>query len=195
MSVNSKMTAIADAIRAKTGGTGTLTLDQMATDIAAIDTSEDLDAVLAEQAELIADIKTALEGKAAGNITAEDLTPELLTSLDPDFTADNIAEGVDLFGLVGTLSSVKMATGTVTTASKQVSVQGLDFQPNKVIMVSSTGNGVIATNNAIGYAQYGTDIIRNSYSLTFSGNGFTYKDNTAYYEYFSGAYTYVAWIG
>ena len=36
MSVNSKMTAIADAIRAKTGSTATLTLDQMATEIAGI---------------------------------------------------------------------------------------------------------------------------------------------------------------
>lgn len=36
MSVNEKMTAIADAIRAKTGGTDTLTLDQMATEIANI---------------------------------------------------------------------------------------------------------------------------------------------------------------
>ena len=36
MSVDSKMTAIADAIRAKTGGSGTLTLDQMASAIASI---------------------------------------------------------------------------------------------------------------------------------------------------------------
>lgn len=36
MSVNSKMTAIADAIRAKTGGTATLTLDEMATEISNI---------------------------------------------------------------------------------------------------------------------------------------------------------------
>lgn len=36
MSVNSKMTAIADAIRGKTGGTNPLTLDQMATAIAGI---------------------------------------------------------------------------------------------------------------------------------------------------------------
>ena len=36
MSVNAKMTAIADAIRTKTGGTSTLTLDQMATEIAGI---------------------------------------------------------------------------------------------------------------------------------------------------------------
>ena len=38
MSVNSKMTAIADAIRGKTGGTSPLTLDQMATAIAKIQT-------------------------------------------------------------------------------------------------------------------------------------------------------------
>lgn len=38
MSVNEKMTAIADAIRGKTGGTSPLTLDQMATAIAEIQT-------------------------------------------------------------------------------------------------------------------------------------------------------------
>lgn len=40
MSVNSKMTAIADAIRAKTGGVDALTLDQMAMGIADIDTTQ-----------------------------------------------------------------------------------------------------------------------------------------------------------
>ncbi len=38
MSVNEKMTAIADAIRTKTGGTKSLTLDQMAVEIAGIQT-------------------------------------------------------------------------------------------------------------------------------------------------------------
>ena len=38
MSINSKMTAIADAIRDKTGKTDSLTLDQMATEIAGIET-------------------------------------------------------------------------------------------------------------------------------------------------------------
>lgn len=68
MSVNSKMTAIADAIRAKTGGTGLLTLDDMAQDIAAIDTSEDLDEVLTQQESLIDQIQAALEGKAAASV-------------------------------------------------------------------------------------------------------------------------------
>lgn len=73
MSVNSKMTAIADAIRAKTGGTNALTLDQMAQDIAGIDTSENLDDVLTEQESiiteqdaLIASMQTALKRKAGG---------------------------------------------------------------------------------------------------------------------------------
>lgn len=68
MSVNSKMTAIADAIRAKTGGTGLLTLDDMAQDIAAIDTSENLDDVLDEQESIIDQIQAALEGKAAASV-------------------------------------------------------------------------------------------------------------------------------
>lgn len=76
MSVNSKMTAIADAIREKTGGTSTLTLDQMAVDIAGIDTSENLDDVLASQKTLISDIKTALSrkwGSVIDVITAAEL--------------------------------------------------------------------------------------------------------------------------
>lgn len=43
MSINSKMTAIADAIRDKTGKTEEMTLDQMATEIAGIETGGGLD--------------------------------------------------------------------------------------------------------------------------------------------------------
>ena len=68
MSVNSKLTAIADAIRAKTGGTSQLTLDQMATEISNISGNvEDLDAVLTEQSDLISQIKLALQNKTSGN--------------------------------------------------------------------------------------------------------------------------------
>ena len=47
MSVNEKMTAIADAIRAKTGGTDPLSLDQMAIDIASITGGASLDVIAA----------------------------------------------------------------------------------------------------------------------------------------------------
>lgn len=48
MSVNEKMTAIADAIRAKTGGTDTLTLDAMATEIESIESGGDSTDTLVE---------------------------------------------------------------------------------------------------------------------------------------------------
>lgn len=43
-------------------------------------------------------------GKQLSSVQVQPITNELLTSLDGDFIADNIAEGVDLFGLVGTLA-------------------------------------------------------------------------------------------
>lgn len=60
MSVNSKMTAIADKVRALLGISGKIGLDAMADNLGtAVDACD-------SQAELIAQIKTALEGKAAG---------------------------------------------------------------------------------------------------------------------------------
>jgi hypothetical protein len=60
MSVNSKMTAIADEIRELSGTTGTMGLDAMATNVA------EANGLVDSEAELIARIATALEGKAAG---------------------------------------------------------------------------------------------------------------------------------
>ena len=41
-------------------------------------------------------------GYALSGVTVEPITSDLLTSLDSDFKAENIAEGVDMFGVVGT---------------------------------------------------------------------------------------------
>lgn len=60
MSVNSKMTAIADKIRALLGLSGTMGLDAMATNL------QEANTVVGTQADLITQIQTALEGKAAG---------------------------------------------------------------------------------------------------------------------------------
>lgn len=104
MSVNSKMTAIADAIRSKTKKTGTLTLDQMATDIAAIDTSKPEQAKTATPS-LSRQTISPDNGKVLSGVTVEPITASLLTSLDSDFKAENIAEGVDMFGVVGTMAA------------------------------------------------------------------------------------------
>ena len=43
-------------------------------------------------------------GYALSGVTVEPITSDLLTSLDADFKAENIAEGVDMFGVVGSMS-------------------------------------------------------------------------------------------
>ena len=60
------LTGIGDAIREKDGTTEGIDPSDMKTRIQAIDTQEDLDAELATQDNLIAQIMTELEGKAAG---------------------------------------------------------------------------------------------------------------------------------
>ena len=43
-------------------------------------------------------------GYTLSGVTVEPITSTLLTSLDADFKAENIAEGVDMFGVVGSMS-------------------------------------------------------------------------------------------
>ena len=68
-------TDIADAIREKTGGTDSIVADNFPTAIGEIVPQEDLDTELATQDDLIAQIATALEGKAGA--ASEDLSAEM----------------------------------------------------------------------------------------------------------------------
>lgn len=50
-------------------------------------------------------------GKVLSGVTVEPITSTLLTSLDSDFKAENIAEGVNMFGLVGTMAEASVEFG------------------------------------------------------------------------------------
>ena len=68
MSVNSKMTAIADKIRVLSGTSGAMGLDAMATHVNTANSN------VSTEAGLIAQIQSALEGKAAGGGSVETCT-------------------------------------------------------------------------------------------------------------------------
>jgi hypothetical protein len=94
--VNEKMTALANGIRELSGTTDTKSLDEMKIDVDAANTE------ITEQAELIAQITTALEGKAGGGT--------VLPTLDNPAVAADILSGKEAIDGDG-----NVITGTITT--------------------------------------------------------------------------------
>lgn len=87
MSIFSKMTAIANKIRSLTGATEPLTLDDMSNNLGEVNSD------VSEQTDLITQIMTALEGKAAGNPDAVELNFDIKRySSEEEMLADTPAE-------------------------------------------------------------------------------------------------------
>ena len=94
-------------------------------------------------------------GKVLSGVTVEPITSTLLTSLDSDFKAENIAEGVEMFGLAGTMvaggGGVEAETCTVTITDIEGDVNAVEY------------TGVIDKDlsyNELGdYPAYGTSLV------------------------------------
>lgn len=116
----------------------------------------DVDEV-ATQTSLISQIQTALESKAAytpllqiktatPTTSAQDVTADsdyeglsrVTVAGDANLVADNIAEGVSIFGVMGAMKAggMKYATGTIkfTATSKTATISGLSFEPKVVVL-------------------------------------------------------------
>ena len=149
---------------------------------------------------------------SGGGIKEEDINAELLQTLDPDFRADNIAEGVDLFGLVGShAGGVKMATGTVTVTTytegsgineityREVVVTGLPFTPADVILIANTGVGYYTAQSVRGTTAYAYNDEAKTLTCTrtLSSDGFTINTSGRgmgrYSGELRGTYYYIAW--
>lgn len=96
---------VGDSIRAKAGTSELLEFpDAMSAAVDAINTSKPEQTKTATPS-LSQQTISPDSGKVLSGVTVEPITSILLTSLDPDFKAENIAEGVDMFGVVGTMTA------------------------------------------------------------------------------------------
>lgn len=109
MSVNSKMTALANAIRTKSGVTGLLGLDAMISAVLSIEkkteTTKSITPTLTDQT------VTPNEGEVFSEVAVAGVTKELVASLDSNFINSNILPDVSILGLQGTADIKYYYTG------------------------------------------------------------------------------------
>lgn len=196
MSVNSKMTAIADPIRTLTGKTGKLGLDAMATNLGNAVTEVDAQAALIQQ------IKTALEGKAGGGGT-------VLPTLTNPGSASDLREGKQLIDADGNVVTGTMGEGMViksgTTTNRVIDTGLSDIEQFFIYKESVTGTGLIhlhytksATSRMYASAwstqNYGTKTITNGTGgVTVSGGTLTISATQATQGALTSGVTY-KWV-
>lgn len=109
MSIKSKMTALADAIRAKSGISGLLGIDAMTAAVLSIEkkneTTKDISPILTDQT------VTPEEGYVFSEVTVAGVTKELLADLEPNFVSSNILPSATILGLQGTADIKYYYTG------------------------------------------------------------------------------------
>lgn len=159
MSVNIKMTALADEIRELSGTTTAKGVDEMTTDIDAANTE------IAEQAELLAQIATALEGKASdsGGITLPELTnPATANDILSGKEAINGA-GNKITGTIATKTSSNLtASGATVTvpagyyASQATKSVATATQATPSVSIDSNGKITASATQTAGYVSAGT---------------------------------------
>lgn len=126
-------TDIADAIREKTGSTASIVAENFPTEIAAIDTQENLDPELSTQDNLIAQIASALEGKtgASGGAEIETCTVTLTDCMmDTRVIYTKLVDGV--ITSCNTLEGGTTYTDVVCGATIFVYDEGSDLVPTTV---------------------------------------------------------------
>lgn len=146
MSINTKMTAIANEIRTLSGTTGKMGLDAMATNV------NEANAEISEQENLIGQIVAALENKAAGGGSANIETCTVTVDIGAPISGNIVCKYVDNNLTVKTAEinrlggSFSVCKGTILTLDSWSSMCYVSGECS-VIFGSHLGAAFIATGN------------------------------------------------
>lgn len=142
MALIDKLNAIGNAIRAKTGKTQKLTLDEMPAEISSIvgGGTEDLNAVLTEQEELIDELKSVLDNKASGGGgDLGGLTKYAKVYATPQSTTSFVIEN-PLGGIARKVTAQRTVTTTTSSRKIQQYIADLDLRMGVLYAVATSGN-------------------------------------------------------
>lgn len=144
------MNATADAIRAKTGGTADIPWNEstgFASAISVIPVGSKMQA------------KTVTPGATVQVVTPDsgyDGLSQVTVNGDANLKASNIAKGVSIFGVAGTLEGgSRVVTGSFTVADnidqdlsrEPINITGIGFKPSKVIIYDGGASGMARGGN------------------------------------------------
>lgn len=193
MSFNEKMTAIADAIRSKTGKSDALTLDQMAEDINGLSVGNDtiVSGGDAEPSDILAGRTAYVQGNLiTGTIQNKDaetyvpnntdqvisagqyLSGDQIISGDTNLVPENIREGISIFGVDGSMVADEGIDTSDATATET------DLANGKTAYVD--GEKITGSINTINDGESATvDAFQIWYDKNNDNVNFIYKNNDA----------------
>ena len=133
---------IADAVRAKTGSVDTMSLNEIVTSIEGIK-GEDIDAELATQDDLIAQISAALEGKTAGGGDLATVTISLCNGWHVTATLKYSKNGVRITEQISTNDNYKVEKTFEADKWSVVCVSELEMEAGGVAYQKVTGGRLL----------------------------------------------------